>query len=164
VFNHNETQETNKLVEILDASAQELRELSHKMMPRSLSESGLVPALEDMLENSLGNTNIKYQFEHFGITQRFDEDIEIAIYRIAQELINNVIKHSKASKVNVQLFKTGSDVLLIVEDNGQGMNITDHKKGIGLMNISSRLDTINGNVNFEPSPENGTLATIKIPV
>ena len=163
VFSGKENDETNKIVEILDNSAQELRELSHKMMPRALGELGLIPALEDMLENSLGNSTITHQFEHFGINSRFSEKIEIAIYRISQELINNVIKHSGATKVNVQLFKTGNDVILIVEDNGQG--IKDNKKdGIGLMNISSRLDTINGKVNFEPSPESGTLATVKIPV
>ncbi len=163
VFANKETDETNKIVEILDDSAQELRELSHKMMPRSLGELGLIPALTDMLENSLGNTDINYQFENFGIKDRFEENIEIAIYRIAQELINNVIKHSKADKVNVQLFNTASSIILIVEDNGKGID-KQGDRGIGLMNISSRLDTINGKVNFEPSPESGTLATIKIPI
>ena len=56
------------------------------------------------------------------------------------------------------------DVILIIEDNGKGMDLSIQKEGIGLMNISSRLDTINGKVNFEPSPESGTLATIKIPI
>ena len=81
----------------------------------------------------------------------------------AQELINNVIKHSKADKVNVQLLNTASNIILIVEDNGKGID-TQNGSGIGLMNISSRLDTINGKVNYEPSPESGTLATIKIPI
>ncbi|MBL4592744.1 MAG: sensor histidine kinase [Flavobacteriales bacterium] len=163
VFTGKETEETSKIIQILDGSTQELRELSHKMMPRSLSELGLIPALEDMLDNSLGNSSIQHQFEHFGITTRFKGNIEIAIYRIAQELVNNVIKHSNATKVNVQLFKTGNDILLIVEDNGKGIS-NIKKEGIGLMNIISRLDTINGKVNFEPSPESGTLATVKIPV
>ncbi len=163
-FMDSETEESNKLVKVLDDSTKELRDLSHKMMPRALSELGLIPALEDMLENSLGHSDIKYQFEHFGINSRFNENIEIALYRIAQELINNVIKHSNANKVNIQLFKTSSDILLIVEDNGKGIDVLQHKKGIGLMNISSRLDTINGRVNFEPSPESGTLVTIKIPI
>jgi signal transduction histidine kinase len=164
IFTNKETDETNKIVSVLDKSAQELRELSHKMMPRSLSELGLIPALQDMLDNSLGHANMIFQFEHFGITGRFKEYIEIAIYRIAQELINNVIKHSSAQKVNVQLFKSGDFVILIVEDDGKGMDLTNQKDGIGLMNISSRLDIINGKVNFEPSPKSGTLATVKIPI
>jgi len=164
VFEDKETTETKKLLSILDESTKELRELSHKMMPRALVGLGLIPALKDMLENSLGNTSIKYQFEHFGITTRFNENIEISIYRIAQELVNNVIKHSNATKVNVQLFKVDNELIFIIEDNGSGMDISQRKDGIGLMNISSRLETLNGNVNFKPSPENGTLATIKIPV
>ena len=164
VFSGKETDETAKIVKVLDSSAQELRELSHRMMPRSLSELGLIPALDDMLENSLAHGSIQYQFEHFGISDRFKENIEIAIYRIAQELVNNIIKHSQASKANIQLIKTGHHILLIVEDNGKGMNLSNRKDGIGLMNISSRLDTINGKVNYEPSPESGTLATIKIPL
>ena len=164
IFSGKETDETRKVVKVLDESTQELRELSHKMMPRSLGELGLIPALADMLENSLGNSLIQYQFEHFGIIKRFTENIEITIYRITQELINNVIKHSGANKVNVQLFKLKGYLILIVEDNGKGMNTTKQKNGIGLLNISSRLDTINGKVSFEPSPESGTLATVKIPL
>ena len=164
IFTDKENKETSKIINILDNSAQELRELSHKMMPRSLGELGLIPSLTDMLENSLGHTNINYKFEHFGINDRFSENIEIAIYRIAQELVNNIIKHSQANKANIQLIKTGNHILLMVEDNGKGINLTKHKNGIGLMNIASRLDTINGKVNYEPSPESGTLATIKIPI
>ncbi|MGB0391334.1 MAG: ATP-binding protein [Salibacteraceae bacterium] len=164
VFSENATPETDKIVKILDDSAQELRELSHKMMPRALGELGLIPALEDMLENSLGNSQIDFNFEHFGLTKRLQENIEIAIYRIAQELVNNVIKHSKANKVNMQLLKSGVNVILILEDNGTGMANSNSQNGIGLMNIASRLDTLNGKVNFEPSPGSGTLATVKIPI
>ncbi len=156
--------QSKKLLNILDDSTEELRQLSHQMMPKALSELGLVPALEDMLENSLGHTAIEYKFEHFGIKQRIDEKKEIAIYRISQELINNVIKHSAATQVNIQLFKAAENLVLIVEDNGTGFNSTTKKSGIGLMNISSRLDTVKGHVNFEPSPESGTLATIKVPI
>lgn len=164
MFADKETEQSQKIVKILDDSTQELRELSHRMMPRALGELGMIPALGDMLENSLGQTNIEYQFEHFGLSERIKENIEIAIYRIAQELVNNVIKHSDANKVNIQLFKTGSDVILIIEDDGKGLDTKSQKNGIGLMNISSRLDVLHGRVNFEPSPESGTLATVKIPL
>lgn len=164
IFTNNEDEETAKIVEILDDSTNELRILSHRMMPRSLGELGLIPALTDMLENSLGHTTINYQFEHFGIKGRLKEAVEIAIYRIAQELVNNVIKHSQADKVNIQLLKNANNIIFIVEDNGRGMESENGKQGIGLMNITSRLDTIRGKVNFEPSPESGTLATIVIPV
>ncbi len=164
IFTDIETEESQKVMAVLDVSTEELRALSHKMMPRSLSELGLIPAISDMLDNSLGNTKIKYQFEHFGIKDRMKEAVEIAIYRISQELVNNVIKHSNANKVSIQLFKNSNDIILIVEDNGRGMLQSDQKEGIGLMNIASRLDSLKGKVNFAPSPESGTLATIRIPL
>ncbi|MCB0838249.1 MAG: sensor histidine kinase, partial [Bacteroidetes bacterium] len=166
VFSQEENPEAGKMMALLDDSTQELRELSHQMMPHALSEFGLIPAIEDMLDKSLGHSEMIYQFETFGISdqQRFEESVEISLYRIVQELINNVIKHSGASRVHIQLMKTGPNLTLIVEDNGQGFQPKSTKTGIGLMNISSRLETIDGKVNFEPSPEGGTLAIVKIPI
>lgn len=161
--NRNEDKEEIELLKSLEKSSDDLRDISHRMMPRALSELGVCAAIDDMLDKSLGHTDIKYQFEHFGVKSRLAENIEITLYRISQELINNVIKHSKASEVNIQLFKVNTDVILIVEDNGKGFS-GKSKEGIGLLNISSRVDTVKGEVNFEPSPQSGTLVTVKIPI
>jgi len=156
--------ESKEVLESLENSNQDLRNISHQMMPRALKELGIIPALNDLLEGSLSYSNIKYLLEHFNIKERLPEKIEVTIYRIVQELINNIIKHSKASEVNVQLFNSNNTVILIVEDNGIGFSNKEPKKGIGLLNISSRLDLVKGDVNFEPSPKSGTLVTIKIPL
>lgn len=156
--------ESQELLKNLEDSNQDLRNISHQMMPRALNELGIIAALEDLLQNSLGQVNMKYSFEHFNIADRLPQKVEITIYRVCQELINNIIKHSKASEVSIQLFKTGNNLVFIVEDNGVGIATKKTKKGIGLLNISSRLDMVNGQVNFEPSPQSGTLVTIKIPV
>ncbi len=158
-----ETEESQQLLKSLENSNQDLRNISHQMMPRALKELGIIPALNDLLEGSLGLSNIKYSLEHFNIDERLPQKIEVTIYRITQELVNNIIKHSKASEVSVQLFNTNNSSILIVEDNGVGFSTQKDKKGIGLLNISSRLDMVNGDVNFEPSPKSGTLVTIKIP-
>ncbi len=121
-------------------------------------------AIQDMLKKCLDPTNLKYEFEHFKVEGRFAENVEISLYRITQELVNNVIKHSGATEIAVQLIKSKSKLLLIVEDNGSGFNVKKENDGIGLMNIKSRLNTINGEVNFEPSPNSGMVATIRIPV
>ena len=159
-----ETKESQELLRSLEDSNQDLRNISHQMMPRALKELGIIPALNDLLEGSLALSNIKYSLEHFNIDERLPQKIEITIYRITQELINNIIKHSKADEVSVQLFNTNNTVILIVEDNGVGFSSNKRKKGIGLLNISSRLDMVKGDVNFEPSPKSGTLVTIKIPL
>lgn len=151
----------------LDDAISEVRGISHQMMPRVLSETGLIPAMEDMLGKSLGNTEIEYAFEHHNVEgSRFKETLEISLYRIAQELVNNIIKHSQAKAVSVQLLKTRSHLVLIVEDNGKGFEFNDpsSRNGIGLMNITSRAKAIHGEVNYEPSPEQGTVATIRAPL
>ncbi|MGB1317244.1 MAG: sensor histidine kinase, partial [Flavobacteriales bacterium] len=152
---------------ILDESIAEVRGISHQMMPRVLSEMGLIPALDDMLQKSLGLTEIKYDFEHHNIeNQRFKETVEISLYRICQELVNNIIKHSEAKAVSVQLLKTKSHLVLVVEDNGKGFTFDDpnNQNGIGLMNITSRAKAIHGEVNYEPSPEQGTVASVRVPL
>lgn len=157
----------NKSQEMLDDSISELRTISHHMMPRVLSEMGLIPALDDMLSKSLGNTDIEFEFEHHKVEgERFAENVEVSLYRITQELVNNIIKHSEAKAVSVQLLKTRTHLVLVVEDNGKGFNFDDktNRNGIGLMNISSRAKAINGEVNYEPSPDQGTVATIRIPL
>lgn len=163
-FEKNPSEDSSKIFNQLENSTTELRNISHQMMPHALTELGVIDAVKDMLHKSLDPLSIKFEFETFGIKDRLKENIEITIYRVSQELVNNIIKHSGANQVSVQLFKSSGNVILIVEDNGRGISNTDKKEGIGLMNISSRLDTINGKVNFEASPNSGTLATIKIPL
>ena len=162
--NPEQGEELEKLNDILNESADEVRSISHQMMPKALTELGLKEAIQDMLEKSLGNSGIEYEFEHFGITKRLNERIEVSLYRISQELINNIIKHSKANKVVVQLFKNKDKLILIVEDNGVGIKEGEGKDGHGLLNIKSRLNPLSGEVNFEPSPQSGTIATIRVPI
>ena len=162
--------ENNKLKDLttdLDHSIGEIREISHRMMPRALSEMGLVPALFDMLEKSLGATSIQYEFEHHNVdNKRFDTRIEVSLYRICQELVNNIIKHSEAQVVSVQLLASKAHLILVVEDNGKGFEFEDSEKrnGIGLMNISTRAQSVNGEVNYQPSTKQGTVATVRVPL
>lgn len=144
-------------------SADEVRQVSHQMMPRALMEEGLVNAIEDLLKSSFQFSDISYDFEYHNIDGRFEERIEISLYRVLQELINNIIKHANASSVSVQLMKNKNKLLLFVEDNGKGMN-NESPNGHGLLNIKSRLDMVSGTVNYTPSPESGTSATISIPL
>lgn len=154
-------------VQMLDDAANEARHISHQMMPRALMEAGLIAALDDMLEKTLGTSEIDYRFEHFGIeNERFKQSIEIGLYRISQELVNNIIKHSKAKSVEVQLFKTKTHIVLHVEDDGTGFKLTDKQKqsGIGLSNIFSRASAVNGEVNYEEGQPKGTIANVRIPL
>ena len=153
--------EIDALTDKFSKSADEVRAISHQMMPRALMENGLIEAIEDLLQATFTYSEVAYSFEHKHINQRFGERIEITIFRILQELINNIIKHSQASQVNVQLYKSGKQLILLVEDNGKGMDI-GLAKGHGIDNIKSRLNIINGKVNFETSQ--GTTAFVSVPL
>jgi signal transduction histidine kinase len=85
------------------------------------------------------------------------------LYRITQELLNNVIKHSKANFVSLVISKHQDHVTLIFEDNGLGFNPDEIKKGIGMNSLSSRLEVVNGELKFETASGSGTMAIIKIP-
>jgi two-component system NarL family sensor kinase len=154
-----------KLSKVLDETCEEVRTISHSMMPRVLIETGLIAALDDMLQKSLGNTSIRYIFEHHNIPERLQENQEIALYRVSQELINNIIKHSNAKNVAVQLIRSSKFISLIVEDDGIGFTYNKaNKAGIGLLNINTRLNTLSGEINYQPSPNSGTVATVRIPI
>ncbi|MBK5272284.1 MAG: sensor histidine kinase, partial [Bacteroidia bacterium] len=127
---------------------------------------GLPGSLEMLLRNSLGLTGISHQFENLGLNERLDEKIELGIYRITQELINNIIKHAKANNVIVQLQKMGTQLILRVEDNGESFDFESakYKGSMGLLNILSRVRTLNGTFASEPGTPNGTISMVRIPV
>ena len=153
--------DSQDILKDLENTSEELRDLSHQMMPRALEE-GLIIALEDLLESTLGALEIAYDFENKNIDESLPRNVEITLYRITQELINNIIKHSRASFIQIQLFQMNDNLILMVEDNGIGLKQKGHK-GIGLTNIKTRLNLIQGVVNFN-TLETGLLATIKIPL
>lgn len=152
-----------QLTKILDAAANDVRNISHQMMPRTLQEKGLAFALNELLKKSFLLTDFTTDFDTNCEEYRMDEKKELSLYRIAQELLNNVIKHSKANHVSVQLIKSRQWITLIVEDNGIGIaNLKSD--GIGLLSMNSRISTVNGDINLEPSPNSGTVATVRIPL
>jgi len=153
-------------LKLLDEAISEVREISHRMMPRALEQVGLSPAIDDMLEKSLGGAGIRYSMEVLGTAhQRFGENVEIGLYRICQELVNNIIKHSQAKHVAVQLIKSGESLVLVVEDDGVGLpaDAVD-RNGLGLSGMRSRASGLGGEMTLEQGIEGGTVAMVRVPV
>ncbi len=155
-------QKSEQLTRVLDETCHDVRRISHRMMPRSISKYGLIPALEDMLDKSFPPAGIKHSFEHFGIGEnRFSSELELSVYRVMQELVNNVLRHAGATEVSVQLLKNSGQLIAVIEDNGRGFHRNGKPSGgIGMQNMVSRLSTINGDIHFEN--DRGTRATIRI--
>lgn len=149
---------------LADEAGREVRDIAHRMMPRSLEGAGLVPAMADMLDKALAVPGVEKHFEHHGMEQRLPSEVETGIYRIAQELLNNIIKHAKASRVDVQLLRTSTSVVLIVEDDGIGMDATRSYAGLGLRNLHDRARILQGALEFSVGAGRGTVATLRVPL
>ena len=161
-YNANNDENALDVIRNLESSNDELRDISHQMMPKSLKELGVVATVEDMLNMSLPFANIKHSFEAFNITERLSEKNELVLYRVAQELVNNIIKHSQANNVAVQIQKSNEAVVLMVEDDGIGISYKQQSTGIGLMNIRGRVEAMNGTLTFEQTEIPGTCVWIKL--
>jgi len=151
----------DKIKKMIADTGTDVRSISHQMMPRALTKFGLIDALEDMIDSSFANSKIECEFEHFNMDKRLPQNIEIGLYRIAQELINNIFRHSKAGKVNIELVKKENHCILIVQDDGKGID-DKNTDGIGIRNMNSRLRAMNGELNLESDSHSGTTAIVKI--
>jgi signal transduction histidine kinase len=145
----------------LDQSIGELRNVAHNLMPESLIVKGVKAALSDFAESL---PNVKFHF--YGDENRFDEKLEIVVFRVAHELISNALKHSGAEEVNVQLIQSATSISLGVSDNGRGFDTSkmDSFKGMGLRNIQHRVTSFGGRIDFNSSPDNGTEVNVEFSI
>jgi len=155
--------ESLELRESFTNLAQDIRNLSHQMMPKALKHLGLVAAIEDLLHKVKDKVGIEVELDFFNLQQAYNERIERSIYRIIQECVSNALKHSEASLVSVQLYEKSGNLTLMVEDNGRGMN-SSGTYGAGLLNIEARVKLLKGNLNIESEPGEGTVIFVKIPL
>ncbi len=166
IIDHENVKVFERSLEMLDTSIRELRRVAHNMMPEALVKFGLDEALKDYCNNinQANVLNIKYQ--SFGMEQRMDKTTEIIIYRVIQELLNNVFKHAKASEVLVQVLREGQRVSITVEDNGVGLDVItlEKTKGAGWTNIRNRVDYLKGKLDLHSEPGKGTSINIELTV
>lgn len=162
------TQSYRNVLELTDKTSIELRNITKNISSETLLESGLKEALEELTQgiNRLGI--IQLEFITHGITTRLEEIIEVTLYRVAQELVANCVKHAKASKATLQLIAHEDSILLMMEDNGKGLSTQASKPeadtgGMGLKNISDRVNFIKGTLKIESNPGRGTTFIIEAP-
>ena len=127
---------------------------------------GLDEALKEYF-NSLNTANLlAVNYQSVGMSNRLDSNTEIIIYRIIQELMNNILKHAAASQVFVQLIKDNNRLNIVVEDNGKGFDtaILENNKGAGWANIRSRVEYLKGQLDIHSEAGKGTLVNIEFNV
>lgn len=154
-----------KVILMVDESCKEIRSISHQMMPNALLKSGLSSAIKDFIDK-IDNRIIHINLHTEGLNERLDGNVETVLYRVIQECVNNVIKHSGANTLDISLIKDADGISATIEDNGKGFDTTNKSnfEGIGLKNIISRVEYLKGTVEFDSSPGNGTLVAIHVPI
>lgn len=148
----------SKSLELTDTAAVELRRIAHNLMPEVLLKLGLFNAIQDLCNNINTGRLLNISLQAYGLETRLNPGMEIMLYRIVQELLNNIIKHANATEVIIQFNKHSEKLSITIEDNGRGFNVSEvaEQSGAGLDTIQSRVDYLNGQLNIDSTKGVGT--------
>ena len=148
---------------LIDESIRSVREISNSVSPQVLSDFGLVYAIRNFLAKISPLHAVNMVFDTHLDKERFDSNIEVILYRVVCELINNSLKHSGCSKIEISLALDGTKLVLKYRDNGCGFDlVAERASGMGLSNITSRIDSLNGSIEFESRKGEGMSAVAYI--
>lgn len=154
---------SQEAINLVERAIDDLRYISRNLSPPELENDGLIKALHNTIGRIQISSNIKFTFITFGEPQRLNQDEKLNVYRIITELINNILKHSKAQKAVIQLIYYQESLNIIVEDDGIGIKSDKNNWGIGLKNINSRVEFLGAKLNIDSSSV-GTTVIIELPL
>jgi signal transduction histidine kinase len=155
----------DEMKRMTDAVSENLHRLAVNLRPASLDHLGLVPALQQHLDMVHDQHGIDAQLETVNLNLRLPPDAETAIYRIVQEALTNVVRHSQATHVDVLLEQRGAELVVIIEDNGIGFDPAEAMESgrIGLFGMRERAEMLGGRLLLETSPRTGTTVLLEVP-
>ncbi len=153
-----------KASKILDEAVLEVRRISHNITSSVLMKFGLVAALRDLGDTLESTEQIKVNVVAFGVDERLDNRIEVGLYRITQELINNILKHANATEMIIRLNQKKDLLTMTIIDDGVGFDVEEakKKKGMGLYNVAVRAKQINGTLKITSKKGKGCKTIINI--
>ncbi len=141
----------------------DIRQLLFNLSPTILEEFGYTTAVEGLVNKINETKQIHFDLVVFGMNRRLKKDYELALYRITQELINNVLKHAEAKNVSLQIGQRDEKIILMMEDDGKGFDVSAHKDGYGLNNLDARTKLMQGTMTIDSQPGKGTSVLVEIP-
>ncbi len=147
----------------LDEAVEEVRRIAHNMSPVSLRRFGLQKTLHALIEQINSSNRIDASLQLLGLENRLPEQMELTVYRICQELVQNVLKHAACSQLHLQIILHPDMLNILVEDNGLGMDINQVKPGFGFASIQAKVKLLQGNFSIESQPDKGCTAIVDIP-
>ncbi|PIP54338.1 MAG: hypothetical protein COX07_05920 [Bacteroidetes bacterium CG23_combo_of_CG06-09_8_20_14_all_32_9] len=152
----------------IDNAIAETKNIAHGLVPMVLKDFGLIAAINNLINQTNQLSGIKFRLETFNFNERIDVRLEKNLFRICQEAFNNIVKHSKAGKVNVQMIRHDDSIVLIIEDDGIGFDVSgtddfQSATGIGLFSMKQRVSDFNGTLSISSEIDKGTEIMITIP-
>lgn len=152
-----------QLLDKLDYTIQEVRQMSNNLMPSVLKDFGVGEAIANMVETMRESSTVAIRYKHdvlMGVN--IDDQVQISIYRIVQEALNNALKHSEATEIKLSLSYFKDHLSLFIADNGKGFDVNELSNGNGIRNMKERVNLTSGTINIF-SDESGTTIEIEIP-
>jgi signal transduction histidine kinase len=142
----------------------EVRSISRSLVPPTLKDLGFIDSVNDLIDSIRTTQSLHIELDFF----EFDEDLlpenkKLALFRILQEQLNNIIKYARASQVVIILRQTHDNILLQIKDDGVGFDLKKVKKGLGIINISNRAELLGGSALLTSSPGNGCEVNVSLP-
>lgn len=158
-------QQVDGSLSLLNQATEEIRNITFNLMPRTLEEGGLIPALNELASKVTNAGSVKV-FLHVHDMDKFvlEKQSQFNIYRIVQEAVNNILKHAAATEINIQVIGQTDHITIMIEDDGKGFNPETNKSGRGLKNIVTRSLWLKGNINIDSTPGKGTTITTEFPI
>jgi two-component system sensor histidine kinase UhpB len=151
--------------ENISSAIEEIRSLSKSLVPPSLGDIGIKEAISEMLDNLNISQKLNIRLKTSGLAKAVIPDkVRLMVFRIVQEQVSNILRHSKATEAEIRLAVHKNDLVITIMDNGVGFDPRKRMKGIGLMNITSRAEVHNGDVDIVSAPGNGCTIKISIPL
>ena len=148
---------------VIDEAIRSLREISNNLSPHVLNDFGLARGVQNFIDKSAAMHDVKIRFTTNLRAERFDTDVEVILYRVICELINNSLKHAACSSINLSLSQNGTELALDYTDDGRGFNPQAMMDcGMGLSNISSRINSLGGVFDIASAKGRGMRAAIRV--
>jgi signal transduction histidine kinase len=156
-------QTLNNTAKVIDEAIRSLREISNNLSPHVLNNFGLVRGIRNFIDRVASLHPVNIDFRTPLRTERFDSNIEVIIYRVLCELINNSLKHSQCKSIAIELMLDDENIVLNYRDDGCGFSLQDvADSGMGLSNIRSRISSLGGVITIESAPNEGMSANIRV--
>jgi two-component system, NarL family, sensor histidine kinase UhpB len=151
--------------ELVVATLHDVRRLAVELRPKVLDDFGLVPALERLTETFAAQTGLRVRFESGLSDARLPAEVETALYRIVQESMTNIVKHSHARSISVALVRKAGAAAAVIEDDGDGFDPEVVREGgFGLEGMRERVGLLDGRLQIESTPGEGTTIVAEVPL